>query len=89
MKWFLLKLIRLYQLLISPLLGSNCRFYPTCSSYCIEAIERHGPAWGLYLGIKRILRCHPLSDGGIDLVPDTPCFCKKTKQNKHSDFKPD
>ena len=64
-------LIRAYQLLISPLLGSNCRFYPSCSSYTLEAIERHGPLKGSWLGLKRILRCHPFSEGGLDPVP--PC----------------
>lgn len=64
-------LIRGYQLLISPLLGSNCRFYPSCSSYTLEAIERHGPLKGSWLGLKRILRCHPFSAGGVDPVP--PC----------------
>ncbi|KEA62359.1 Protein YidD [Marinobacterium lacunae] len=66
----LLKLpIKAYQYLISPVLGSNCRFYPSCSHYTLEAIETHGPIRGLWLGIKRILRCHPFSEGGIDPVP--------------------
>lgn len=72
-------LIRGYQLLISPVLGSNCRFYPSCSSYTLEAIERHGPLRGSWLGIRRILRCHPFSDGGIDPVP--PC----QHPHEHSD----
>jgi len=66
----LLKLpIRGYQYLISPLLGNNCRFYPSCSHYTLEAIETHGPLRGSWLGLKRILRCHPFSEGGIDPVP--------------------
>lgn len=76
MKKLLIKLIRGYQWLLSPLLGSNCRFYPTCSSYCIEAIELHGPVRGLYLGIRRLLRCQPFSKGGIDLVPSPKGCCK-------------
>lgn len=67
----LLLLIKIYQYGISPLLGSNCRFYPTCSSYAKEAIEKHGSAKGMYLGVRRILKCHPYHEGGIDLVPKT------------------
>jgi putative membrane protein insertion efficiency factor len=63
--------IRLYQRFISPLLGDRCRFYPSCSSYMIQAIERHGPARGLYLGTRRLLRCHPWNPGGFDEVPPT------------------
>ena len=58
----------------SPFLGNNCRFYPSCSSYMIEAIEVHGVFKGLWLGTRRILRCHPYSDGGIDPVPPR-CGC--------------
>lgn len=69
-KWFAIKLIRLYQLLISPLIGSNCRFYPSCSAYMIEAMERFGFFKGLFLGLKRLGKCHPLHDGGMDPVPE-------------------
>ena len=62
--------IRGYQLLISPLLGPRCRFYPSCSSYAIEAIERHGVVRGSGLAMKRISRCHPFNPGGVDLVPE-------------------
>lgn len=65
-----LLLIRSYQLLISPLLGPRCRFYPTCSQYCREAVVRHGVLRGLYLGGRRICRCHPYHPGGYDPVPD-------------------
>ena len=68
---FLILLVRGYQLFLSPIMGQNCRFYPTCSSYAMEAIELYGPFKGLWLGIKRISRCHPGSDGGIDPVPGT------------------
>ncbi|MGB0733616.1 MAG: membrane protein insertion efficiency factor YidD [Pontibacterium sp.] len=64
--------IRGYQLFISPFLGNNCRYYPTCSHYTLQAIEIHGVIKGLWLGTKRILRCHPYTDGGIDPVPDSP-----------------
>lgn len=69
-------LIRGYQYLISPFLGSNCRFYPSCSSYAIEAIRSHGPLYGSWLALKRILRCHPFSQGGIDPVPASRDCCK-------------
>lgn len=61
--------IKAYQTYISPLLGANCRFNPTCSSYAIEAIERFGTIKGCWLASKRILKCHPLHVGGDDPVP--------------------
>lgn len=61
--------IKLYKRCISPLLPPSCRFYPSCSSYAIEAITVHGPIKGLWLGMWRILRCHPGSEGGFDPVP--------------------
>lgn len=69
MKSFLTTLIRGYQLLLSPVLGNHCRYYPSCSSYMIEAIEIHGAWRGLWLGLRRIGRCHPFHEGGIDPVP--------------------
>lgn len=62
-------MIRTYQKLISPLLGQHCRFYPSCSQYTLEAIKEWGLAKGMWLGAKRISRCHPLNEGGIDPVP--------------------
>lgn len=67
--WLLILPIRLYQLCISPLLPSSCRFTPTCSQYAIEAIRRHGPLRGLWLAMRRILRCHPCGGSGYDPVP--------------------
>jgi putative membrane protein insertion efficiency factor len=58
-----------YKRLISPLLPSACRYYPTCSDYMREAIEIHGPAQGVWLGVKRLGRCHPFHEGGFDPVP--------------------
>jgi putative membrane protein insertion efficiency factor len=65
----LVRLIALYKRGLSPLLGSRCRFYPTCSTYAAEAIERHGAVRGVYLGVRRLLRCHPFHPGGFDEVP--------------------
>lgn len=62
--------IRVYQLVISPLLGPRCRFYPSCSHYAIEAIERFGVVKGGGLALRRISRCHPLNAGGVDPVPE-------------------
>ncbi len=62
--------IRLYQLLVSPLLGNRCRFYPSCSRYWIEAIEKHGCLKGMRLGVARLCKCHPFHPGGFDLVPE-------------------
>ena len=65
--------IRLYRVLISPLLPASCRFQPTCSAYALEALHEHGPLKGLYLAVRRILRCHPISwlggSSGFDPVP--------------------
>ena len=67
---FLLFLIKIYKLFLSPLLGNNCRYHPTCSSYAIEALETHGLIKGLYLAIKRVSKCHPLGGSGVDHVPE-------------------
>lgn len=69
MKKIVLALIKGYKILISPLLGRNCRFYPTCSEYTHEAIQKHGLLKGLLLGTKRLLKCHPFHSGGVDPVP--------------------
>ncbi len=61
--------VRAYQLLVSPILGQNCRYLPSCSSYAIEAIETHGPVAGSWLAAKRLCRCHPWGGDGYDPVP--------------------
>ncbi|WP_199880615.1 membrane protein insertion efficiency factor YidD [Bacillus massiliglaciei] len=70
MQFLLLKIIRFYQVAISPLKPPSCRFYPTCSHYGLEAIKVHGPLYGSWLTLKRILKCHPFHPGGFDPVPE-------------------
>lgn len=70
MQSLLLLLIRGYRLLLRPLLGNHCRFYPSCSQYAHDAVVRHGALAGGWLGLRRLLRCHPWHEGGIDPVPD-------------------
>ncbi len=81
MRAILKALVKAYRLLISPLLPPSCRFYPTCSEYALEALERHGALRGSWLTLKRLGRCHPFCKGGIDPVPgsktggDDVCRC--------------
>jgi uncharacterized protein len=69
MKTLALALIKVYRAVLSPFLGTHCRYYPTCSVYTSEAIRKYGFLKGLALGAKRLLRCHPFHEGGIDPVP--------------------
>ena len=69
MRPVLLLVLRGYQYAIRPLLGANCRFYPSCSDYAREAIDRHGAAKGCWLAMRRVVRCHPYHPGGCDPVP--------------------
>lgn len=62
-------LIRSYQLTLGPWLGGNCRFYPSCSNYALDAVAHHGAIRGGWLTLKRVCKCHPLHPGGVDLVP--------------------
>ena len=68
MKKAVIKVIRIYQLVLSPTLGSNCRFQPTCSQYAIDAVNEHGIFKGVFLSLKRIAKCHPFHPGGFDPV---------------------
>jgi uncharacterized protein len=70
LKKILIAIIRFYQVAISPIKPPTCRFYPTCSHYGLEAVQRFGAVKGGWLTIKRILKCHPFHPGGIDPVPD-------------------
>ncbi len=67
---FFILLVKIYQVTLSPLFGSNCRFSPTCSNYAIEAIRVYGPLKGSLLAMKRISKCHPFNKGGVDEVPN-------------------
>ncbi len=69
MKRVLVLAVRFYQVGLSPMLPPSCRYYPTCSAYAIEALEKYGAIKGSWLGIRRILRCHPFRIGGFDPVP--------------------
>ena len=81
MKRFFIMLVKGYSLLVSPVLGNNCRYYPTCSSYMVQAIERFGVLRGIWLGTRRLLRCHPFHEGGFDPVPE----CKPTDKHCQHD----
>ena len=79
MKHLLIALVRLYRLLLSPWLGTACRFEPTCSRYAIEALERHGALGGSALAGWRLLKCHPWCAGGLDPVPDNPPWSRRRR----------
>jgi len=70
MRFMLIAIIKFYKYFISPLLGDRCRFYPSCSSYSLEALQLHGAIIGSYLTLKRLSKCHPFHEGGIDPVPE-------------------
>jgi hypothetical protein len=75
----LIVLVRAYQVVFSPLFPAACRHTPTCSNYAVTALRHHGPVFGTFLAIKRILRCHPFGTAGYDPVPDpNPSFERKT-----------
>ena len=83
-QWLLMGVVRAYRLLLSPWLGSGCRFEPTCSAYALQALEQHGAGAGSYMAGKRLVRCHPWCQGGLDPVPAqapslfTSLFSRKT-----------
>lgn len=79
----LIGLVRGYRLLLSPWLGSSCRFEPTCSAYALEALQRHGAAAGSALAVGRVARCHPFCAGGHDPVPEAPPFSFGFRARRH------
>ncbi len=81
MKHIAIKLIHLYRYFLSPWVGNQCRFYPTCSHYAEEALQQHGFFKGVYLTARRLLKCHPWHPGGIDLVPSTDTTPNKPYKN--------
>jgi uncharacterized protein len=82
-RWALLFFVRAYIIFLSPFFGGACKFYPSCSNYAREAIERHGARRGTVLALKRLLRCHPFTRGGIDLVPDELPNSPRATGNQH------
>ncbi|MGA9517957.1 MAG: membrane protein insertion efficiency factor YidD [Trichococcus sp.] len=83
MKKIFIGLIRGYQKVISPLFPPSCRYYPTCSNYSVQAIQKHGAIKGSLMGIARILRCHPFVKGGYDPVPEQFSI-RRNKEDEHS-----
>ncbi len=81
MRSVLITLVKFYRLMLSPWLGSGCRFEPTCSAYALQALQQHGAAHGSYLTIKRLGRCHPWCAGGHDPVPSASLFSSLTLSN--------
>lgn len=81
MKYILIYIFKFYKKFLSPMFPPSCRFYPSCSSYFIEALEKHGIFIGTFLGIKRVLRCNPFFEGGFDPVPEKFHF-KRIKLKK-------
>ena len=68
MQWVVIAVLRVYKICISPLLPSACRFYPTCSEYMLQAVEKYGAWRGVWMGTKRLAKCHPFHAGGVDPV---------------------
>jgi uncharacterized protein len=85
LQWAAIKLIHVYRYLLSPWIGNQCRFYPSCSHYSEEAIKRHGFFIGSYLTLRRLLKCHPWHQGGLDPVPELKRSCCATIHSPSTD----
>ncbi len=83
MRKLIVAILRLSKVVLSPLLPSACRYYPSCSEYMRQAVERYGVARGLWMGAKRLLRCHPFHAGGIDPVPELDVSCRMLDVGSH------
>ena len=81
LKWPLIGIVYFYRWVISPMLGPRCRYYPTCSEYALIALKEYGAMKGSWLAMKRIARCHPGAEGGIDPVPGVPLDSKTDKDS--------
>jgi len=81
---FVILVVRAYQVVLSPLFGNCCRFHPSCSNYMIEAIRKRGCPRGIWLGMCRLAKCHPLHPGGIDPVPDAEVAASNSREAEHS-----
>jgi len=79
----LIALVKAYQLLLSPLTGPSCRFYPSCSAYAVTALTRFGPLKGSWLTIRRLARCHPWNPGGVDHVPGMTAKSSPAEAHHH------
>jgi len=82
MKYLLIGLLKAYRLVISPLYGNVCRYYPSCSAYALRAVSVHGAAKGSWLAARRLLRCHPWAAGGYDPVVGTPEFDEEMRNRR-------
>lgn len=85
MNKILISLVKIYQKVISPVLPPSCRYYPTCSSYMITALKKHGAVLGLIMGTARILRCNPFVRGGVDPVPDNFTLRRNPHPERYED----
>ena len=83
-KYLLIGLLKVYRLVISPLYGQVCRYYPSCSAYALRAVETHGAIRGSWLAVRRVGRCHPWTPGGYDPVPGTPEFAEEMRVQAES-----
>lgn len=87
LEFLLRSLVLAYRWLVRPWLGQHCRFYPSCSEYALEALKRHGGLRGGWLSLRRLLRCHPWHEGGIDLVPEAPADCHCSHPSSSPDLR--
>src|SRR5215510_12322802 len=83
MRKLIVAILRLYKVVLSPLLPSACRYYPSCSEYMRQAVEKYGVARGLWMGARRLLRCHPFHAAGVDPVPNLDVGCRMLDVGKH------